>query len=226
MKHLFASALAFLWALCAFAQSVPGHRNSVSLALQGGAALDIYENAFTYRENGVSADLITVQGAFSLGYDFTEAFAIRGQMAFGTDAGGANVRQTAGGGFYPYSFKHANMFLDFILNLSGFDGRSLAFRPKLYAGLGGAHTFGFSNPGHPWQKITDPNTVFGFRGGFLAEYTTPSGFGFFADLCGEAYGDMYSGLMPSAEDQKRYEGYGGFPFDVRFVLSLGMIFYL
>lgn len=193
--------------------------------VQGTTALDIYENAFSYRENGQLADLFTFQGALGVGYDFSEAFALRTLVAFGNDAGAANTRETSGGGFYPYSFKHVNLFLDAVLNLSGLNGKATAFRPKVYTGVGGAVTFGFTDAHHPWQQITPKNKAFGFRAGFIAEYTLESGLGFFADFCGEAYTDMYNGLMPSAEDQQQYEGYGGFPFDVRGLISLGLVYY-
>lgn len=201
------------------------HARRFNLSIQGGPTLSLYENAFSYRDNGRSFDLIKAQAALSLGYDFTEAFGLRLQAAYGADAGAANTRQTAGGGFYPYTFKHVNGFVDAVLNLCGLKGVATAFRPRIYAGVGGAYTFGFTDAHHPWQKIFDRNTSFGFRAGFIAEYTTTSGLGFFADLCGEAYTDLYNGLAPSAEDQKAYEGYAGYPFDLRGILSLGLVYY-
>ena len=206
-------------------QQAPSHAGRFYIALQGGPALNIYENAFSYGDNGRTMDLLTLQGALAVGYDFSEVFGLRLQGAFGKDAGACNVRETAGGGFYPYIFRHVNVFADAVLNLAGFRGRSTAFRPKLYAGLGGAHTFGFTDPGHPWQKVVNKNTVFGFRGGFIAEYTFKPGIGIYADLCGEAYTDMYNGLEPTEEDKRRFEGYPGFPLDLRGIISLGVVYH-
>ena len=206
-------------------QTPPSHAGRVYLSLQGGPALNLYENAFSYRDNGQAIKLFTLQGALAVGFDFSDAFGIRLQGAYGNDASAANVRQTSGGGFYPYRFRHVNLFADAVLNLSGLRGKVTAFRPKLYAGLGGAHTFGFTESHHPWQKIIGQNTVFGFRGGFIAEYTFASGLGLLADFCGEAYTDLYNGLMPSEEDQKAYEGYAGFPLDLRGILSLGLVYH-
>lgn len=232
MSHKFICFLLpfLMGAVTVFAQdnvgdSAPDHTGKVFISLQGGPALNIYENAFSYRDNGRSADLITVQGGMGIGFYFSEAFGLRFQLGVGTDAGAANTRDTAGGGFYPYQFKHANFFVDAVLNLRGFGNRSTAFRPMLYAGIGGASTFGFTEANHPWQVIKKKNVVPGFRAGFVAEYTFDSGFGLFADFCGEAYSDMYNGLQPSKEDQERYEGYGGFPWDLRGIVSLGMLFY-
>lgn len=226
MKRIaFIGAALLLWAGSLCAQEAPSHAHRFYVSLQGGPALNIYENAFTYRENGRAFELFTLQGAAALGYDINDVYGIRLQCAYGADAGAANVRQTSGGGFYPYSFKHANAFTDLVINLNGLAGRVSYFRPKLYAGLGGAHTFEFTDAGHPWQKITPANTVFGFRGGFITEYTFASGFGVYADLCGEAYTDMYNGLMPSKEDQTHYEGYAGFPLDLRGILSLGLVYH-
>jgi hypothetical protein len=203
----------------------PSHARSVFVSLQGATALDIYENAFSYRENGRMLDLFTFEGALSLGYDINDKYGIRLQGAYGNDAGACNVRETSGGGFYPYSFRHATAFADVLINLNGLAGKVTAFRPKIYAGVGGAYTFGFTDARHPWQKVTDKNIVPGFRGGFIAEYNYPSGFGFFADLGGEAFHDKYNGLMPSKEERKSYEGYPGFPLDLRGMLSIGIIYH-
>jgi len=207
------------------AEPAPSHARSIFVSLQGGTALDIYENAFSYRENGQLLKLFTFEGAVSVGYDFNDSYGIRLQGAFGNDAGACNTRQTAARGFYPYSFRHVTAFADVLINLNGLSGRVTAFRPKLYAGVGGAYTFGFTDSKHPWQKVTPKNIVPGFRGGFITEYDFPSGFGFFADLGGEAFHDMYNGLRPTKEDQEAYEGYAGFPLDLRGRLSLGIIYH-
>lgn len=200
------------------------HAKSVFLGLQGGPVLNIYENAFSYRENGKAFRLVTPQAGGFLGYDFNDSYGIRLWGSYAKNAGACNVRQTSGGGFYPYTFKSVNAYLDVILNLCGLaDMKDTQFRPKLYGGLGGAHTFGFTDAKHPWQKVTPVNNAFGFRLGFIAEYNFKSGFGVFADFCGEAYTDQYNGLRPSAEEQKAYEGYGGFPLDLRGLISFGIV---
>ena len=210
-------------------QTPPSHAGRVYISLQGGPAINIYENYFSYRENGQMAKLLTPQGALAVGYDFSDTFGLRLQGAFGTDAGACNTRNTATRGFYPYSFKHANAFVDACLNLAGLMDKVTAFRPKVYLGAGGAYTFGFQETGtpHPWQwnNVTKSNLVFGFRGGFIAEYTLKSGLGFLLDFCAEAYTDKYNGLKPSENDQFDYEGYGGFPYDVRGLASLGIVYH-
>lgn len=203
----------------------PSHAGTIYISLQGGPVFNLYENAFSYRDNGRLAELFTPQGALSFGIDFSDVFGIRIMAEGGSDAGACNVRETSGGGFWPYRFYNADVFADAVLNLSGLAGRITRFRPKVYAGLGAAHTFAFTDSGHPWQKVSGSNTVPGFRGGFIAEFTGNSGFGVFLDLCGEAFSDMYNGLMPSAEDQKNYEGYGGFPLDLRCILSVGLVYH-
>ncbi len=183
-----AALLALHTALCA--QETYSHKGRLYIAVEGAPVLNLYENAFSFRENGVDLKLFTLQGAAALGYDFSDTFGLRLNGAYGKDVSACNVRQTSGGGFYPYSFKHANAFLDAVLNLNGLAGKVGAFKPKLYAGLGGAHTFGFTDAGHPWQKPVTRNTVFGFRGGFIAEYCFKSGISLYADLRGESYADM------------------------------------
>lgn len=219
-----------LWTVLLFgavylsAQEAPVHSKKISVSVSGGIALSLYENAFSYRDQGRTMELLNMQGAFAVGYDFSEAFGLRLQVGLGNDAGACNTRETSAHGFYPYSFSHANAFMDAVINLNGLSGKATSLRSKLYAGLGGAHTFGFTDAGHPWQKVNGNNTVLGFRGGFLEEYSFPSGLGVFVDVCGEAYADTYNGLMPSEEDQKRYEGYAGFPLDLRGIISFGLVY--
>ena len=228
-KLLFLGGVLLAGVSLAFAQPVEktpeSHAGRWFVSLQGGPVLDLYENAFTYRENARDFELVTFQGSFAVGYDFSDTYGLRLSGAYGNDAGACNVRQTSGGGFYPYTFRHVNAFLDGVLNLNGLAGNITYFRPKLYGGLGAAHTFRFTDAKHPWQKVVPRNTVFGFRFGFIAEYTFDSGLGIFGDLCGEAYTDMYNGLMPTAEEQKEYEGYGGFPLDLRGLVTAGIVYH-
>lgn len=209
------------------AEPAPSHARSVFVSLQGGPVLNIYENAFSYRDHRKSLDLITLDGALSIGYDFNDSYGARLSVGYGGDAGAGNVRQTSATGFWPYKFRHLSGFADFLIDLNGLSGMPTPFRSKLYAGVGAAYTFGFKfiDAEHPWQRPTEKNAVPGFRGGFIAEYNFPSGFGFFADLCGEAFHDKYNGLMPSEKDQEHYEGYGGFPLDLRGKVSLGVIYH-
>lgn len=211
-------------------ESSISHAKKFYVSLQGAPVLNYYENAFSYTENGKFKDLITIQGALSVGYDFSDIFGIRLQGAFGTGAGACNTRQTAPHGFYPYSFKQVNGFVDAMLNFAGLLGNKSAFRPIVYIGAGGAYTFGFKETleHHPWQwdnHITKKNAVLGFRGGLLLEYCFRSGFGFLADFCGEAFADSYNGLMPSESDKSAVEGYPGFPFDLRAVASFGIVYH-
>ena len=201
------------------------HAGKFFIMLQGGAAFNYYENSFMYQENNQVGKMFTPQGALSFGMDFTETFGTRLQLACGTDAGACNNRETASRGFYPYTFKHVNAFVDAMLNLGAMEGKGTRFRPKFYLGAGLAHTFGFSDPNHPWQVVNSPNTVFGFRGGIVTEYCFRSGFGIFADICGEGYTDSYNGLQPSKEDQAREPGYAGFPMDLRGLASFGIVFH-
>ena len=170
-KLLFLGGVLLAGVSLAFAQPVEktpeSHAGRWFVSLQGGPVLDLYENAFTYRENARDFELVTFQGSFAVGYDFSDTYGLRLSGAYGNDAGACNVRQTSGGGFYPYTFRHVNAFLDGVLNLNGLAGNITYFRPKLYGGLGAAHTFRFTDAKHPWQKVVPRNTVFGFRFGFI-----------------------------------------------------------
>ena len=203
---------------------VGGH-SAWTFALQGGPMYSINENHFSYREHGKGWNLFTLQGAAAIGYEFTEGLGVRVSVGYGNNASAANSHDT-GGGFYPYQFKSVNAFVDGTLDLNGNYAIEQAFRPRLYAGIGLGHTFGFTDAKHPWQGqyITTLNNVFGFRGGFIGEYDFTRVFGIFVDLCGEAYRDNYNGLQPTEKDQGFFTGYAGFPLDLRFTLSFGVIF--
>lgn len=215
-----------LGSMGAFAQSgAPELAGRTYFAIQGGPVFNLYENAFTYRDNGRFGDLFTSEVAALFGCDFNEVYGARVQLGYGSDAGAANVLQTAGGGFYPYTFRHLNLFGDATLNLAALanKGKATYFRPKLYAGIGYAYTFHFSDSGHPWQTIYNSNSSFGFRGGFIGEFTFPAGFGIYVDMGGEAYTDLYNGLQPTAQDQEGFVGYAGFPLDLRAKIDLGLV---
>lgn len=224
-----------------FAQNafVGGHR-AWTFALQGGPMYSLNEDAFSYWDNGAGIKLFSLQGSASVGYEFTNALGVRLAVNYGDNRSAANTKQTAARGFYPYNFRNVNGFLDLTLDMNGNYAIQRAFRPVFYVGVGCGHTFHFTkpegygtpknvswekdNPFHPWQDINTNNTVFGFRGGFIAEYDFTQSFGIFADLCGEAFNDRYNGLLPTEHDQTAFTGYAGFPLDLRLSLSLGVIF--
>lgn len=223
ITSIFAILLFGVLSLSAQNAFVGGHR-AWTFALQGGTLYSINENRFTYPENGHGADLWTLQGSAAIGYEFTEALGFRVSVGYGNNASACNSRQTAGGGFYPYQFKSINGFIDGTLDLTRNYGKPWSFHPVLYAGIGVGHTYDFTNPKHPWQSVTPKNTTFGFRGGFIAEYDFSDWFGIYLDLCGEAYRDDYNGLQPTKKDQEHYQGYAGFPLDLRAMASFGVIF--
>jgi len=215
-------AVSVLSVLTLAAQPAGKPAHTFNIGVQGGAALSLNENAFTYRDNDKGADLFNGKGDIMLGYTFSGVFAMRLAASFGKNSGACNTEQTSGDGFYPYHFKSVNVFADAILNLSrSWEG----FSPLLYAGIGGARSFGFSDAAHPWQSVSNNNNALGFRLGFIAQYNISSAFSIYADFCGEAYSDKYDGLKPHKKDQQEIEGYGGFPLDLRGVISLGIVFH-
>lgn len=206
----------------AFADASAKPARPFNVSLSGGTLLSLGENTFTYRDNGKFGDLFGYQGGLALGYDFSNVFGVRLSAVFGSNASACNTVQTSAHGFYPYQYKGVNVFADALLNLTS---SRQGFSPILYAGIGGAHTFGFTDPRHPWQRLSPQNTAFGFRFGFIAEYNFSPVFGLYLDLCGEAYTDNYNGLKPTTEDATHYQGYPGFPLDLRFPVSFGVIFH-
>ena len=213
---------------CAFAAAQHpkhSHEGRFYLGAQLGPMLNIYENHFSYKENGKGWGLVTYQAGIVGGYDVNDIFGLRLSVSYAKNAGACNTRDTAAHGFYPYTFSSINAFADAILDMHGLSDLSTFFRIKLYGGIGLGHSFHMTDSTHPWQKVTEPNTVFGFRFGAIFEYNITDHLGVYGDLCGEAYTDKYNGLMPGKDEQEQnIEGYGGFPLDLRGLVSVGVLY--
>lgn len=224
-KTICAVITLFLGVSSLVAQPTHSHEGKFFLGLQQGPVLSIYENAFSYWENAKAIDLFSFQFGLVAGYDVNDIFGLRLSAAYGKNAGACNVKQTSGGGFYPYTFSSLNVFADAVLDLHGLSDNLGFFRVKLYGGLGYARTFHMTDAQHPWQVPEDPNNAFGFRLGGITEFNLTKTIALYADLCGEGYTDLYNGLMPAREEQnENFEGYGGFPLDLRGLLSIGFLF--
>lgn len=209
-----------------FAQSPFDYAGRWYFSVQGGLAATVSESVFAYTDNGLTKDLIKLQGAAAIGYDFNSYFGVRLAGGYAQHAGSSNVYETGGPNkIWPFQYQSAYVFADGVLNLNGLAENFVPFAPKLYAGLGGAHTFGFTDPHHPFQTPRAKNTVFGMRVGAIAEVDFAFGMGFFFDLGLEAYGDWHNGIRPSEKDQAAYRGYAGFPFDLVPKASLGIIYH-
>ena len=193
-----------------------------SIGIQGGMMYSVSENTFVYSERGRGGELFTPSFGLNFGYDFSRQIGLRLAVAYGKNPGACNTYQTSSGNFYPFQYQSVNCFLDGMLSLVG-AGKE-GFNTRLYGGVGLGYSFGFTDSGHPWQKVSPQNFAPGFRFGVIAEYVFSFGLGIFADLCGEAYVDNFNGIKPTEEDFKNFEGYPGFPFDLRAPLSLGLLY--
>ena len=208
-----------------FAQSPFDFSGRWNFSVQGGLGVTLSENAFGYTDTHVAKDLFKLQGSAAIGYDFTNSFGMRVAGGYAGHAGSSNIYDTYAKANYPFTYKSVYVFADAILNLAGLADNGSPFNPKLYGGLGGARTFGFTDPHHPWQNPHDPNFVLGMRAGAIAEIDFASGLGLFADLGLEAYGDWHNGIRPDDIDQGYFQGYAGFPFDLVGKLSFGVIYH-
>lgn len=225
MRKAVSLAVALLMAsTLASAQIQHSNEGRYYIGFQQGPVLNIYENYFSYYENGKLLDLVTFQAGMVAGYDVNDIFGVRLSASYAKNAGACNTRDTAAHGFYPYTFSSINVFGDAVLDLYGLSDILSSFRIKLYGGLGFGHSFHMTDPNHPWQKLSDPSSAFGFRFGGIAEYNFTDSIGLFADVFGEAYADQYNGLMPTDEDHAQFGGYGGFPFDLRGLVTFGFLF--
>ena len=217
-----------LGAVSVFAQDKYNYSGTWNASIQGGPMFSINENVHSYTGQGNTADLFTAQGSFAVGYDFNRAFGVRGWAGFAQNVGACNYKETVTPGDntrFPFKFKSVNVFADAILNINEWAEEDSFFSPKAYFGVGVAHTFGFTDSKHPWQKVDDPNTAIGFRFGFIGEFDFTNGLGLFVDICGEAYQDTYNGLHPETAAHEKREGYAGFPLVLRALASFGVIYH-
>ncbi|MBR3440853.1 MAG: hypothetical protein IKH00_04245 [Bacteroidales bacterium] len=205
------------------------NRNKMYVSLQGGGLVSLNENYRIYGENGKNSDLLTGQGSAAFGYRFTPVSGVRVWAGYAGNRSACNTKETSGHRFYPYKFNSINAFVDYVMDFSGFSDSDWTVVPKLYAGIGLGNTSGFEKtpdnpaPGnqfHPWQKVSEKNTAFGFRGGLILEFMVSQSFGILADFGGEFYTDGYNGLNPGKEVSE--SGDKNFPLDFRGVASLGV----
>jgi len=198
------------------------------VSVEAGEMFSYMENTFTYIDNNLGADLFNPLFTINAGRGFGNIFEGRLSLSYGRNSSANNSLNTSSRAFYPYTFRSINLFGDLVLK--GLDQHFSAnhfgvFFPKIYVGIGGAYTFDFTDSGHPWQGVTDPNFSFGVRLGFIGEYDFSPHFGMYLDLRAEGFMDNYNGLQPTSADQDLFEeGYAGFPFDLRISASFGLIY--
>ena len=197
-----------------------GYDHPWTVSAGAGPMFNLYENFFSILDNKQSP--FTYQTALSFGYDFNRVIGVRLQAGYGKDIAACNVLQTSGGGFYPYNFQHVNLFADVLLDVLGHWHPDYAFRFKLLAGGGFAQTFSFTDSGHPWQKVQNSNTAFGFRLGAIGQYNFTGRLGAFVEITAEAFTDNYNGLEPTEQDKQNFKGYPGFPLDLRAPVVFGI----
>ena len=193
-----------------------------NLSLKGGGLFSLTENSFSYWENDQTAKLFGYQAGLGVGYDFTKLFGIRLEATYGRNAAAGNTHDTPQHGFYPYNFSSISAFLDAIVNLNP---KGTVFHPKVYAGLGGAYSFLFTDMHHPMLETPDRTGAFGLRIGFIAEFRVSPTVGIYADLSSEGFTDNFDGCKPNKEQINAAKGYPGFPLDVRGLASLGLCFH-
>ena len=215
-KSLFITAIMASLSLSLFAQSGSEYNYSgrVSVSAGGGVSYLLSENVRTYRDAKKISHLARPKGFVAVGYDFNEIIGLRCALSYGQNASAMNVKRKNTKKFMPYYFNDAAFYADAVLNINGLCKVRRGFAPKVYAGLGAAYSHQFSKVNQKRYKVNTTNFAMGGRLGFIAEYNFSSGWGLFADLCGETLLDNFNGKV-----------YAGFPFDLRGSLSGGLIFH-
>lgn len=212
-KTLLLVAVLLLGSTSLFAQRTTpykyGHRWYFSV--QGGPSFYDGDYTYVFRHEGRWAEPIVPDGAFSLGYNFTDAHELRFTAMYAKNrANCVSIMED----LYPHTFKSASLFADYVLSFNALGEFYTEFNPKIYLGVGGAYTFEFSDPHHPTMVLTDPNLVPGFNFGTIMEYDFPSGLGLFADL-----GFMF--LIDPGDGQ----GWIYFPLDMDIALNFGIVYH-
>ena len=89
MKRLVGVALAIILS-CSFAsaqQTKHSHEGRFYLGLQAGPMLNLYENHFSYKENGKTLGLVTYQAGLVGGYDVNDILGLRLSASYAKNAG-------------------------------------------------------------------------------------------------------------------------------------------
>lgn len=221
MIRKFAICVAAALMLLPFAARAQYKEPKAFITFQGGLAFSLNENFQAFFDNKCVNQLFQGCGAFSVGTYFNRRYGIRASVEYSMNKSAGNYQENHGQ-FNPYDFKSVIGFADFIVNC-GDVSRLKAFNCRVFAGLGYAHSFKFNlDPKMiSWYKVNDPNNCFGVRGGFILEYLTRVGIGFFFEGCFEMFTDRYNGVDPSNSS----DGKLGFPFDYKLNNSLGVAFH-
>lgn len=188
-----------------------GHR--WFLSVQGGPKIGLYDHIGSFFNYERGWEAVTPHGSLSFGYNFDDAWSLRISGGYSYNAGACSPYQ---GQFYPYNYSAAYAFVDGILNYPALCEINKAFNTKFYAGLGGAYTFGFTDPGHPFETLNTNNFVPGLRLGVILEYDFPGGLGLFADIAAENFLDRYDGYATGT----------AIALDSALKLSFGVIYHL
>lgn len=229
-------------ACCKPAKSFKGF----NISLQGGMLFSMNENSWTYYNDNKSnkpsdlaaareklgygmKNLFTPQVSLSIGYDFGHAFGVRVQGNFAQNASAGNHNEDAKFGFYPYTFKSVSAFGDAVFNISGFinPAKQHLLETKIYAGLGFGHALSADTKYLPDGKdggqkydIVVPANAFAFRAGLIEEIFINDHIGAFVDVNLESYTDKFNGFVSFDTELDQ-----SFPYDLRVVGSLGLIYH-
>lgn len=187
-----------------------GHRWYVSL--QGGPAYFNGDWSFVYREKqGEWMTPVTPAFGISAGYSV---------------ANGHELRLTASGGkkmatcisydyeLYPYTFHSVSLLADYVLAFMSLEENFAPFSPKLYAGVGAAYTYNFTDPDHPERKVHDSNWAGCANFGTILEYNFRFGLGLFTDIGLLFMGDPYDG-----------QGWHNFMLDMEVGWNIGIVYH-
>ena len=184
---------------------------SLFISVQGGPLYFNGDYSHAFKKYDEPLKLLAPFGEFAAGYYFDNAQAVRVSLSYSRKHGSLEPVSE----LYSYKFSTAHVFADYMINLNTIGEYYIPLNPYLYAGLGAAHTFSFTDPEHPYQTLTSGNTVPGARFGALIEYDFPNRLGIFGDAGLDFFPDRYNGQEPVS-----------FPIDMNIHLGFGVVWHL
>ena len=207
---LVASLLLGAATLCAQVSPYEYH-NRWYVSLQGGLCYFNGDCSYVYRKKGPWTGPFSLSGGAAVGYNIANGHEVRMVAAYGQKHATCVSFKSD---LFPFTFYSASLFADYVLSLYPLAENFSSFNPKMYVGVGGAYTYGFTDPHHPFLVVSGPNWVGGLHTGSILEYDFPSGFGLFADIGLSFFADPYDG-----------QGWYNFPVDMEIGLQFGMVYH-
>lgn len=226
MKKIFFAVIAMCMSVCGWAQgNVAGqvagktvakvvekavdkatdHIDDLTLGFWVGPTNSAFENMDSNRDHlpfDVTSHSVSVGGMASLSKEFTHIWGYRGTLGFYGNKGRANDWYKDV--YNDYSFQSTELFADMTFDFTDCVNpfNSGKFNLKVFAGVGGAYSFGFPSKNHfegtadPTNYVDDVDNSFhyGMRAGLTAAWKLKGGLKIGAQYVFNLFDDRFNGI--------------------------------